>query len=397
MHAFDQKRLALLVDFNRLFLSYNSTKIHRQRSSSIEDNDGVTKSTSFDKKKIDDHLENSDSELDDKTHERHRCLQCDKSFTALSGLKQHMHIHSSIKPFQCEVCFKSYTQFSNLCRHKRMHVDCRTKVKCRFCGQIFSNIAALNKHRRYCGGLISSSLPLRSPVFTNKEGMNNWLLNSNLSFSILPYLARLAATSSFLNGPLPSFPLPPNAIEQRTIPNINDDSIPLDLSIKKPTQTRKRSLSSLSSSSTSHGIISPDSLLSNDQQPKQNASSSSSGRDATALSNERNQQPTKLKKPFNSFDDGNHHTSIDKSYYSNTCLSNKYKYICSYCGKCFPRSANLTRHLRTHTGEQPYDCKYCERSFSISSNLQRHIRNIHGREKQISSQSHGSLLRKKII
>lgn len=47
----------------------------------------------------------------------------------------------------------------------------------------------------------------------------------------------------------------------------------------------------------------------------------------------------------------------------------------------FPRSANLTRHLRTHTGEQPYKCNYCERSFSISSNLQRHVRNIHNKEK----------------
>lgn len=57
------------------------------------------------------------------------------------------------------------------------------------------------------------------------------------------------------------------------------------------------------------------------------------------------------------------------------------KYSCKYCGKMFPRSANLTRHLRTHTGEQPYKCKYCERSFSISSNLQRHVRNIHDKEK----------------
>ncbi|RUS81837.1 hypothetical protein EGW08_010398, partial [Elysia chlorotica] len=60
---------------------------------------------------------------------------------------------------------------------------------------------------------------------------------------------------------------------------------------------------------------------------------------------------------------------------------NKERYACKFCGKVFPRSANLTRHLRTHTGEQPYKCKYCERSFSISSNLQRHVRNIHNKEK----------------
>lgn len=57
----------------------------------------------------------------------------------------------------------------------------------------------------------------------------------------------------------------------------------------------------------------------------------------------------------------------------------KERYSCKFCGKQFPRSANLTRHLRTHTGEQPYKCKYCERSFSISSNLQRHVRNIHNK------------------
>ncbi|CAH1995375.1 unnamed protein product [Acanthoscelides obtectus] len=61
--------------------------------------------------------------------------------------------------------------------------------------------------------------------------------------------------------------------------------------------------------------------------------------------------------------------------------SKKDRYACKFCGKLFPRSANLTRHLRTHTGEQPYKCRYCERSFSISSNLQRHVRNIHNKEK----------------
>lgn len=57
------------------------------------------------------------------------------------------------------------------------------------------------------------------------------------------------------------------------------------------------------------------------------------------------------------------------------------RYNCEFCGKMFPRSANLTRHIRTHTGEQPYKCIHCPRSFSISSNLQRHIRNIHQKER----------------
>lgn len=57
------------------------------------------------------------------------------------------------------------------------------------------------------------------------------------------------------------------------------------------------------------------------------------------------------------------------------------RFHCQYCGKMFPRSANLTRHIRTHTGEQPYKCAFCPRCFSISSNLQRHIRNIHQKER----------------
>ena len=62
--------------------------------------------------------------------------------------------------------------------------------------------------------------------------------------------------------------------------------------------------------------------------------------------------PTNNNNNNNPFDNWQHHQTTNKLQYLNTRLNNKDKYTCSYCGKVFPRSANLTRHLRTHTGEQ---------------------------------------------
>lgn len=49
----------------------------------------------------------------------HTCPECGKTFATSSGLKQHKHIHSSVKPFSCksELCKRSSfpSRFSKAC------------------------------------------------------------------------------------------------------------------------------------------------------------------------------------------------------------------------------------------------------------------------------------------
>ncbi|XP_039698342.1 histone-lysine N-methyltransferase PRDM16 isoform X5 [Pteropus medius] len=121
----------------------------------------------------------------------HACPDCGKTFATSSGLKQHKHIHSTVKPFICEVCHKSYTQFSNLCRHKRMHADCRTQIKCKDCGQMFSTTSSLNKHRRFCEGknhytpssIFSPGLPLPAGPAMDKAKPPPSLNHAGLGFN----------------------------------------------------------------------------------------------------------------------------------------------------------------------------------------------------------------------
>ncbi|XP_057178185.1 ras-responsive element-binding protein 1 isoform X1 [Triplophysa rosa] len=52
----------------------------------------------------------------------------------------------------------------------------------------------------------------------------------------------------------------------------------------------------------------------------------------------------------------------------------KRKKVCSICNKRFWSLQDLTRHMRSHTGERPYKCPTCERTFTLKHSLVRHQR-----------------------
>ncbi|XP_050687078.1 broad-complex core protein isoforms 1/2/3/4/5-like isoform X6 [Eriocheir sinensis] len=47
---------------------------------------------------------------------------------------------------------------------------------------------------------------------------------------------------------------------------------------------------------------------------------------------------------------------------------------CTYCFYTTNMKANLSRHIRTHTGEKPYSCTYCPYRTSTKPNLKTHMR-----------------------
>ncbi|XP_058586429.1 histone-lysine N-methyltransferase MECOM isoform X9 [Neofelis nebulosa] len=358
------------------------------------------------------------------TEEReYKCDQCPKAFNWKSNLIRHQMSHDSGKHYECENCAKVFTDPSNLQRHIRsQHVGARAHA-CPECGKTFATSSGLKQHKHIHSSVkpfISFSQSMYP--FPDRDLRSLPLKMEPQSPSEVKKLQKGSSESPFdlTTKRKDEKPLTPVPSKPPATPATSQDQ-PLDLSMgsrsrasgTKLTEPRKNHVfgekkgSSIEPRPASDGSLqharptpffmdpiyrvekrkltdplealkekylrpSPGFLF----HPQMSAIENMAEKleNFSALKPEASELLQSVPSMFN-------FRAPPNALPENLLRKGKERYTCRYCGKIFPRSANLTRHLRTHTGEQPYRCKYCDRSFSISSNLQRHVRNIHNKEK----------------
>ncbi|XP_043329738.1 histone-lysine N-methyltransferase MECOM isoform X9 [Cervus elaphus] len=358
------------------------------------------------------------------TEEReYKCDQCPKAFNWKSNLIRHQMSHDNGKHYECENCAKVFTDPSNLQRHIRsQHVGARAHA-CPECGKTFATSSGLKQHKHIHSSVkpfISFSQSMYP--FPDRDLRSLPLKMEPQSPSEVKKLQKGSSESPFdlTTKRKDEKPLTPVPAKPSATPAASQDQ-PLDLSMgsrsrasgTKLTEPRKNHVFGekkggnieprpASDGSLQHARPTPffmdpiyrvekrkltDPLEALKEKylrpspgflfhPQMSAIENMAEKleSFSALKPEASELLQSVPSMFN-------FRAPPNALPENLLRKGKERYTCRYCGKIFPRSANLTRHLRTHTGEQPYRCKYCDRSFSISSNLQRHVRNIHNKEK----------------
>lgn len=326
------------------------------------------------------------SETTDKTVlDPNECLICHRILSCPSALTVHYRTHTGEHPYQCKLCSRAFTTKGNLKTHQAVHrarLPLRFQHSCPICQRKFTNVVVLQQHvhdhmeahppsanQKY---LLDTAEGFKHTPKVNhiKNILDDGVFGENrLSTSLSIHLS----SSSFRKNQTDahkktSCPRPQllNWIKTEKPEGPNDECSPTNTQQAADsdqfTGTVPLSDSSvLNQSLSSHDKPSFYSKTSNLNEPFQTWLNST-----TLMLCASGPAPTDLNL-LNHTKESPHwtHTLREKRMFKNM--------FCDVCGKKFACQSALDIHYRSHTKERPFICTACNKGFSTKGNLKQHM------------------------
>ena len=77
--------------------------------------------------------------------------KCDREFTRLDSYKNHVRLHTGVRPYKCEECQKEFNYLTTYKRHQNIHSGERP-YSCHQCGRKFTRLIYVRNHQQNnCG------------------------------------------------------------------------------------------------------------------------------------------------------------------------------------------------------------------------------------------------------
>ncbi|GIX95974.1 hypothetical protein CEXT_98261 [Caerostris extrusa] len=252
-----------------------------------------------------------------------------KGYYTSSDMMRHIRIHTGENLFQCTICAKSFNGKGHLNKHMRTHTGehwgistaelgkCAKRHQCTSCGYTSIRSADLKRHIRIHTGERPYPCTICAKSF-NEKGHLNKHMRTHTGEHIGIKLARIEKSAG------------------------------------------RRQISSYDCTTDYSAFMIKPTRIHMGERPVQ-----------CAICMKRFQR----KSHFNNHMRTHTESALQILRISSARLAKCAKrHQCSSCGYTSTRSADIKRHIRTHTGEKPFQCTICAKSFTEKFNLNSHMR-----------------------